>query len=73
MSRIDRLNDLEAVVKERKSEAVKAHWEWLDARDAFGTGAKATLEALAKKDALSDMLKEAYEELEALQEEIKHG
>lgn len=73
MSKLDSLKDLEVIVAERKSLAYKAHMDWMDTRDRFGSNHTRTRDALAKKDACSDILEEAYQELEALQEEIKHG
>lgn len=73
MSKIDDMRDLEVIVGERRRAAYGAHIEWVLSIEKYGRGSVQYYEAMAKKYALSDMLDEAIEELELLQEEVKHG
>lgn len=73
MNNLEHLKDLEAIELETRYEALNAHWEWQAFCEMYGKDSDMTMDALANKCALSDIHKEAYEELDRFKEDIKHG
>jgi len=73
MQLLDRLQDMQYIVAERKAGHYAAHLEWMEAEALYGKGSEKSLEYKAKKYAIRDMLHEAELELEELEEELAHG